>query len=92
MKYFVLLLLFWTLLVITSGAQGKRDSRNSYPAIWFSPIHDANKPDWEILPQEAKAGEVILSKRNALGILSNFAATPFELYGKRYSVSRVFGK
>lgn len=56
-----------------------------YPSDWFAPINDSNKPDWEILPQEAKAGEVILSKRNELGILSNFAATPFELYGKRYA-------
>jgi len=57
----------------------------TYPALWFAPINDPKKPDWEILPQEAKAGEVILSKRNELGILSNFAATPFELDGKRYA-------
>ncbi len=55
-----------------------------FPAVWFTPINDPKKPDWEILPQEAKAGEVILSKRNELGILSNFAATPFELDGKQY--------
>jgi predicted NAD-dependent protein-ADP-ribosyltransferase YbiA (DUF1768 family) len=55
------------------------------PAKWFGAINDPKKPDWEILPQEAKAGEVILSKRNELGILSNFAATPFELDGKRYA-------
>ena len=41
--------------------------------------------DWEILPQEAGPGEVILSKRNELGLLSNFAATPFEFRGKRYA-------
>ncbi len=46
---------------------------------------DPHKPDWEILPQAAKPGEVILSKRNELGILSNFAATPFVLHGKRYA-------
>jgi hypothetical protein len=40
----------------------------SYLAAWFTPINDPNKPDWEILPQEAKAGEVILSKRNELGV------------------------
>lgn len=57
----------------------------TYPMLWFAPINDPKKPDWEILPQEAMAGEVILSKRNELGILSNFAATPFELYGKRYA-------
>lgn len=56
-----------------------------YPVAWFAAIDDPNKPAWEILPQEAKAGEVILSKRNELGILSNFAATPFELDGKRYA-------
>src|SRR6476620_994675 len=57
----------------------------NYPAVWFAPVNDPNKPDWEILPQEAKAGEVILTKRNELGILSNFAATPFEMDGKQYA-------
>lgn len=61
------------------------DSTRAYPPIWFAPINDPKKPDWEILPQEAKAGEVILSKRNELGILSNFAATPFELKATRYA-------
>ncbi len=37
------------------------------------------------MPQEAGPGEVILSKRNELGLLSNFAATPFEFHGKRYA-------
>ena len=49
---------------------------HSYPAVWFAPINDPNKPDWEILPQEAMAGGVILSKRNELGI---FAATPSDV-------------
>ncbi len=52
-----------------------------YPAHWWTPIIDPHKPAWEILPQAAKPGEVILSKRNELGILSNFAATPFTLRG-----------
>jgi predicted NAD-dependent protein-ADP-ribosyltransferase YbiA (DUF1768 family) len=56
-----------------------------YPAHWWTPVPEANKPDWEILPQAAKPGEVILSKRNELGILSNFAPTPFALFGKRYA-------
>ena len=56
-----------------------------YPAHWWTPVTDPKKPDWEILPQEAKPGEVILSKRNELGILSNFAATPFTLEGQRYA-------
>jgi len=60
-----------------------RDPR--YPALWWTPIVDPRKPDWEILPQEAGPGEVILSKRNELGLLSNFAPTPFVFHGKRYA-------
>jgi predicted NAD-dependent protein-ADP-ribosyltransferase YbiA (DUF1768 family) len=56
-----------------------------YPAHWWTPVIDPRKPAWEILPQAAKPGEVILSKRNELGILSNFAATPFIFHGVRYA-------
>src|SRR5262245_16419398 len=56
-----------------------------YPAEWWTPVIDPEKPNWEILPQEAGPGEVILSKRNELGLLSNFAATPFEFHGKKYA-------
>ena len=35
-----------------------------YPTHWWTPVNDPNKPDWEILPQEARPGEVILSKDN----------------------------
>jgi predicted NAD-dependent protein-ADP-ribosyltransferase YbiA (DUF1768 family) len=56
-----------------------------YPAHWWASVSKEGAPDWEILPQEAKPGEVILSKRNELGLLSNFAATPFEFRGKRYA-------
>ena len=42
-------------------------------------------PKWEIMPQEAGPGEVILSKRNELGLLSNFAATPFTYHDKKYA-------
>ncbi len=56
-----------------------------YPSHWWTPVIDAQKPDWEVLPQAAKPGEVILSKRNELGILSNFAPTPFTLRGVRYA-------
>jgi hypothetical protein len=67
----------------TSAPQNARDPR--YPAHWFATINDPNKPAWEILPQEAGPDEVILSKRNELGLLSNFAATPFVFHGKRYA-------
>lgn len=76
-------LIAFLLLFVGTWCNAQPRSPNTYPAVWFAPINDPNKPSWEILPQEAKAGEVILSKRNELGILSNFAATPFELYGKR---------
>jgi predicted NAD-dependent protein-ADP-ribosyltransferase YbiA (DUF1768 family) len=57
----------------------------NYPAHWWTPVPEEQKASWEILPQAAKPGEVILSKRNELGILSNFAATPFTFRGKRYA-------
>jgi predicted NAD-dependent protein-ADP-ribosyltransferase YbiA (DUF1768 family) len=57
----------------------------AYPAHWWTPVPEEQKASWEILPQAANRGEVILSKRNELGILSNFAATPFTLRGKRYA-------
>src|SRR5437016_13150899 len=60
-----------------------RDPR--YPAHWCTTVIDSKKPDWEILPQEAGPGEVILSKRNELGVLSNFAPRPFVFHGKRYA-------
>ena len=60
-----------------------RDSR--YPASWWAPAAKKGAPEWEILPQEAGPGEVILSKRNELGLLSNFAATPFKFRGKQYA-------
>lgn len=40
---------------------------------------------WEILPQDAKSGEVILSKRTELGIFSNFGATSFTLDGIHFA-------
>ena len=56
-----------------------------YPAHWWTPVPENQKASWEILPQAARPGEVILSKRNELGILSNFAATPFTFRGRRYA-------
>jgi hypothetical protein len=63
--------------------QISRDPR--YPAHWWAAAPREGAPAWEILPQEAAAGEVILSKRNELGLLSNFAATPFTFRGQRYA-------
>lgn len=60
-------------------------SRARYPAHWWAQAPVEGAPEWEILPQAAKPGEVILSKRNELGCLSNFAATPFQFRGRRYA-------
>lgn len=59
--------------------------RSGYPAHWWTPVAREGVPAWEILPQEAGPGEVILSKRNELGLLSNFAPTPFTFRGRRYA-------
>jgi predicted NAD-dependent protein-ADP-ribosyltransferase YbiA (DUF1768 family) len=67
----------------SSPLQSLNDSR--YPAHWWSPVPKDGAPAWEILPQEAGPGEVILSKRHELGLLSNFAATPFIFRDKRYA-------
>jgi len=62
------------------------NSANSrYPAHWWAPVSKEGAPDWEIMPQEAGPGEVILSKRHELGLLSNFAPTPFVFRGRRYA-------
>jgi len=57
----------------------------AYPPHWWAPISKEGAPSWEIMPQEAGPGEVILSKRHELGLLSNFAATPFTYRGQRYA-------
>ena len=69
------------------GASAARHTSRAaeYPRHWWTPAPREGAPEWEILPQEAGPGEVILSKRNELGLLSNFAATPFTFRGKRYA-------
>lgn len=59
---------------------------NNYPAHWWEPVDENQRQgSWEILPQEAKKGEVILSKRNELGVFSNLAYAPFFYEGDFYS-------
>jgi predicted NAD-dependent protein-ADP-ribosyltransferase YbiA (DUF1768 family) len=82
--HLVLLLSVLSLLFPAVPASGQpRDRR--FPARWWAAVPKHGAPDWEILPQEAGPGEVILSKRNELGLLSNFAATPFTFRGQRYA-------
>lgn len=82
-------------LVLTAGCHSLRPParvpaelgaiRTDYPVHWWTPVPTNGAPAWEILPQAAGPGEVILSKRHELGLLSNFAPTPFEFRGKRYA-------
>jgi predicted NAD-dependent protein-ADP-ribosyltransferase YbiA (DUF1768 family) len=75
-----------TLVLLLSGCHSRSGMpRQVYPAHWWQPVSKAGAPGWEIFPQEARAGEVIVSKRNELGLLSNFAPTPFIFHGIRYA-------
>ena len=65
----------YMLIPLMAAAQ----SHTGYPVHWWAAVPESQRASWEILPQAAKPGEVILSKRNELGILSNFSATPFTL-------------
>jgi predicted NAD-dependent protein-ADP-ribosyltransferase YbiA (DUF1768 family) len=60
-------------------------ARSAYPARWWAPVPPESAAAWEVLPQAAGPGEVIVSKRHELGLLSNFAATPFVYRGRRYA-------
>jgi len=68
-----------------AGAAELLAARARYPAHWWAPVSAEGAPSWEILPQAAGLGEVIVSKRHELGLLSNFAATPFVFRGRRYA-------
>jgi hypothetical protein len=80
-----------TLLMLQFGCGSKGSPKSvvppqpAYPAHWWAPVLRDGAPDWEILPQEAGPGEVVLSKRHELGLLSNFAPTPFTYRGHRYA-------
>jgi len=78
------------LLLLAAGCRSSGNAptpaiQAAYPSSWWTPVPKEGAPAWEILPQEAGPGEVILSKRNELGLLSNFAATPFTFHGRRYA-------
>ena len=59
---------------------------SNYPAHWWLKVPESQRQgSWEILPHECKNGELILSKRNELGVFSNFAKSPFVLDGVTYN-------
>jgi len=57
-----------------------------YQAHWWNKVSKKDLAWWEISPSSVDPAnnEVILSKRNELGILSNFANTPFRFRGDSY--------
>lgn len=59
---------------------------NNYPDHWWQKVDENDRQgSWEILPHECKKGvELILSKRNELGVFSNFGHTPFLFDGVMY--------
>ncbi len=59
-------------------------SCSHYPESWWQPVPKDELQWWEISPHEAKQCQVVLSKRNELGLLSNFVYTPFTYRGKTY--------
>ncbi len=77
----ILVVLGFSFISTISFALGRSD----YPSEWWAPVDPSTAPAWEILPQAAAEGEVILSKRTELGIFSNFAATPFIFEEKSYA-------
>ena len=68
----------------TAGGVERGIQMARYPSHWWAAVPREEARWWEILPQEAGEGEVIVSKRNELGLLSNFAPTPFVFRGRRY--------
>ncbi len=79
-------ILFTSLVGCASMLQSA--SADAYPDVWWQPVPKGEVvPGWEITPDKANraGGEVILSKRNELGLLSNFAAAPFTLDGDNYA-------
>lgn len=61
-----------------------------YPQSWWTVVPESQAESWEILPQAAKPGEVILSKRTELGVFSNLAKAPFNLDNNQYASIEAF--
>lgn len=75
----------WLIILSLVGCSSISNKSIQYPDHWWKPLPKEKNQWWEIPPQAAKPGEVILSKRNELGILSNFAATSFIFRGIKYA-------
>lgn len=64
--------------------------KDGFPAHWWKEVPRESAKSWEILPQDAGPNEVVLSKRNELGLLSNFADTSFVFHGVCYPTVEAF--
>ncbi len=60
-------------------------AQQNYPRSWWPEVAESERSSWEILPQDAAEGEVILSKRTELGVFSNLSKSPFDFEGHRYA-------
>ncbi|MBD64686.1 MAG: hypothetical protein CME62_05740 [Halobacteriovoraceae bacterium] len=73
-------------LILFGLGLAQASEKRDYPAHWWEKVPESQRQgSWEILPHEAKKGELILSKRNELGQFSNFGHTPFILDGVEYA-------
>lgn len=54
---------------------------SDYPSDWWLEVPRDSGSRWEVLPQDAKDGEVILSKRTELGVFSNLGVAEFRYKG-----------
>lgn len=87
-KYFVSMAIVFTSITGCAALLQSATTVDGYPDLWWQAVpKDQTVPGWEITPDKANraAGEVILSKRNELGLLSNFASAPFTLDGDNYA-------
>lgn len=65
----------------------KKTYTDGYPDEWWQEIPKDQLASWEIGPQAAdrSKSEVVLSKRNKLGLLSNLTPAEFTLDGEHYA-------
>lgn len=79
MKLFLFNLFFFFSLACSSTAV------KDYPDHWWKEVPKTELKWWEISPHSVERGkEVVLSKRNELGVLSNFSYAPFAFREKEY--------
>ncbi|MFK8137704.1 MAG: hypothetical protein AB8E15_05010 [Bdellovibrionales bacterium] len=76
--------IFMICLIFSVNGFGKK-CPTADPTWWTEDTTSQAKKSWEILPSQVKKGQLILSKRNALGQFSNLAPTAFVFEGDYYA-------